>query len=162
QVPIPNARGLTVYGTTAYVQAPGVISIVDVSDPATPVVLGTFGPGVFPSGADVATTLWGDRLVVRTSDTNTARLWIYSLADPHAPLLESSGALPYRFVFAPTIVGDTAYVSAAWYFYNVFSAQIFEQHGDVFAMDLMAPGGPSLTGALFTEPPSGQPNGGDY
>lgn len=162
QVPIANVRGLVVYGTTAYVQAPGVISIVDVSDPTTPLVLGTFGPGIFPSGADVAATLWGDRLVVRTSDTSTARLWIFSLADPHAPVLESSGPLPYRFVAGPAVVGDTAYLSSSWYFYNIFSLQIFEQHGDVFAMDLKAPGGPALAGALFTEPPAGQPNGGDY
>ena len=74
---IAGAQSVAIDGTLAYVGIAGGIDIVDISDPAKPKVLSTFGTGDMPSGAGVYLQVDNNELVVREPDERT------SIVHPH-------------------------------------------------------------------------------
>jgi uncharacterized membrane protein len=165
-----GAQGLALMGTLAYVGGPDGISIVDVANPASPTVVKTFGSDVIPSGSNLQAAVDGNQLVVvvRPPSSPPFSLLVYSLADPLNPqLLGQNSSLNYQFPFFDVAVQNGhafVQIGSIWYSWDWWSewGNIYEQHGDLLSIDLNDPAGPTLTGAMFTQPPSGQPRGDDY
>jgi len=129
------------------------ISIVDVSNPASPQVLGTFGASDLNQGGTNLVQLAGNELVVTSqnpSNANAFNLLIYSLADPRHPALVSNTTIPYRFAQGLVVEGTTAYVATDGIQFDA-SGSISKQFGDVLAIDISQPAAPHVAGLLFND-----------
>lgn len=146
-------------GSLAYVAGTQNLSIVDISNPANPKVLGTFGANDLSHGGTNFVRRTGTQLVVVSqspTNSNAFNLIIYSLTDPQHPQLVSSTAIPYRFAQGLEIQGTTAYVPTSGITFGGGGA-IADQFGDFVAIDISNPASPQLKDVLFND--RGTPNG---
>ena len=95
--PVAGATGVAILGTDSYVGAGGGIDIVDISNPAQPSVLSTFGAGDLGGASVLALQVYNNELVVLAQQSGGApsTLLIYSLANPTSPTL--LGQTPIAF-----------------------------------------------------------------
>jgi uncharacterized membrane protein len=154
-----TASTVALAGTLAYVVGTKDINIVDVSNPASPQMVGTFGASDLDGGgiAQIA----GNELIVATSNASNANsfnLLIYSLANPQSPVLVSTTTIPYHYPAALVVQGNTVYIPTSGIVYDS-GGNVDDQFGDFLAIDISNPAAPALAGALFTD--KGTPNGGD-
>ena len=161
-----GGQSLALYGTLAYVGGPNGISIVDVSKPASPTVVNTFGSDVIPSGSYVEDAVEGDELVVivRPPQGSPFSCLVYSLAtDPSNPQFLGQNSFNYVFPTGGLVVQNNhAFVQLESITYDTFFYNITDQHGDLLSIDISNPAAPSLAGAMFTQPPSSDSRGGNY
>ena len=157
-----GGQGLALMGTLAYVGGPNGISIVDVSKPASPTVVKTFGSDVIPSGSVVNDAVEGDQLIVTVGHAAPFSFLIYSLADPLNPQLLGQNSFNYFYPVGLVVQNSHAFVPLESIMYTTFFGDIIDQHGDLLSIDISNPATPTLTGALFTQPPNSQPFGGNY
>lgn len=156
----------------AYVCSDTAVNIVDVTNEATPTVLGTFAANVLgPIGyRGVGCGITGSTLVVsysRENGNNTAdviptNFASFNLANPLSPTLIGQSNLARPDLFGFTVSGTNAFGGNSTVLYNPFSGFIFQQYGDVVALNLsQAPvnGAVTLASSLFP-PPTGDPNRG--
>ncbi len=156
----------------AYVCADTAVNIVDVTNEATPTLLSSFGANVLgPIGyRGVGCGITGSTLVVsysRENGNNTADIIptnfaSFNLANPLSPSLIGQSNLPRPDLFSFTVAGSTAFGGNSTVLYNPFSGFIFQQYGDVVALNLsQAPtnGTVTLASSLFP-PPAGDGNRG--
>jgi large repetitive protein len=146
-----NSNSLAVIGNIAYVAGSEAVDIVDISNPANPVLVGSFAQGlVQPGGYSIVRDLPGDRIAVASSITVNAvsfNLRVYDVSDPLAPTLVSDTTIGQRFLSDFQAVGNTALVSTLGesFLGNVYAGPF----GDVISLDLAAAGGPTLEDRLF-------------
>jgi uncharacterized membrane protein len=160
----PSAEYVALYGNHAYVSGTQDISIVDVSNPASPQVVKTFGSSVLVNGGFNVARVAGNELIVATQTTSNSsvfNLLVYSLADPLNPLLLSNTQFNYAFLSDMFISGTTAYVTTNGYSFSgsFSSVTIGDQWGTFLAIDISNPAAPHLDGELFNN--RGTPNGGN-
>lgn len=132
QSAIAGAAGVAVRDDLAYVCGSAGISVVDISDPAQPTVLATFGP---PSRGCL---LHGDLLLATQGLSPSFTLHVYSVAaDPLNPIaLGNSGTVNYFVPFHLAAVGGHAYVAQSTFCFFLGSNDIFEQLGDLLTLPL--------------------------
>ena len=157
EIPGGPATSLALNGTLAYVCASTQGSVVDVSDPENPQVVGSFGAAELTGGyQSVGCSMFNGNLLVVFDDPNPARpmgLAVYGLSDPLAPALVSNTPFNKKIGGAPlTFTGSFGLGFTNIYLFNVFSRFIFEQHGDLLSLNLSNLSAPTLAGNLF---PSG-------
>ena len=160
---VPRAMTLYQNGASqqlAYVCSDSVVNIVDVTNPASPTVLGTFAGGILttetsgtydpPSGVVpgfqvMACGISGSNLIVSYSrfDGNTTASAIpthfatFSLANPLAPVQVGSVVDIERSDSTGLyIAGNTALMYQSTTFYNPYSNFIFQETGDIWAAGL--------------------------
>jgi uncharacterized membrane protein len=136
------------------------ISIVDVSDPANPKVLGTFAQDVVvKGGANIAKVVGHDLLVASTTTLNASgfTFLVYDLTDPLNPALVSNTNLPYRFFAGMFVLGDVALFPLQEYDFFPAGANTtyFAQSGNVLSVDISDLAHPKVLGELF---PSNDPH----
>jgi uncharacterized membrane protein len=149
---LPGANMPVRNGDLVYVAGNSGISVFDVADPANPQFVRTVG-----QAANVI-RVEGDRLIALRGG-NTTRVSVYSLADAANPqLLGSTPETPIHFANDLVVSGNTAFVSTIAFTFNIFSNEIFEQSGEVLAVDLSNPAAPQFASQLFNT----NPNGGDF
>jgi len=145
-----GASTVAIYGHYAYVGQSSGIDIVDVSNPADPSVVGTFGSG--PGAGNPNTVrVSGDDLLVDAATASNSTFLVYSLANPTDPQLLGSTNLNHGFAGDNGFVvqNNNVYLSQ-WYFnYFVFSNTVTAQHGDLFSVGFSNPSSPSLVGSLY-------------
>lgn len=148
----------------AYESGTGGIDAFDVTDPANPVHLRTFGQGDIVNGQfgfNIVRVV-NDVLIVATTTTLNANgftLLVYSLTDPTSPQLVSSTPINHRFL-SDLLVNSTstaAFVPTNGVFF--FGNSISSNFGDFSAIDLSDPTRPVLADTLFNN--QGTLNGGD-
>ena len=105
-----GGQGLALMGTLAYVGGPNGISIVDVSNPASPTVVKIFGSDVIPSGSVVNDAVEGDQLIVIVGHAPPFSSLIYSLADPLNPQLLGQNSFNYFYPVGFVIQNGHAFV----------------------------------------------------
>jgi uncharacterized membrane protein len=152
----------------AYVAGTNGIDIVDVSNPAKPVDLATFGADLIVQGGTTVVRVDSigatNYLIVGSTVTRNANnftLLDYSLADPLHPALvngPSGTPIKYAFVSDMLVQGSTVLVPTYGYSFD-FSGDILDQFGTVVAIDISNPAAPVLGSVLFNN--RGQPQGGD-
>ncbi len=156
-----TATSVAVNGTLAYVAGTQDISVVDISNPASPKVLSTFGSKDLNLGGETAFNLVGvagnDLIVASQAPTAiTINVLVYSLANPQAPTLLGSAAVPYSYLNGMTIQGTTAYLSTYGLSYDA-NGDVLSQSGELVAVDFSNPATPVVAGALYNDQP--QPAG---
>jgi hypothetical protein len=150
-------------GNFLYVCQSTAVTIVDVSNPDSPVNVGSFASAVLTNGAasgynNVNCSAYNGRLIVgfdqRVPDRSgyqTLAVYDISGANATSPVLLSPVPVDTgkRFGSALQFVGTDAYMTTALFVYNPFSNFIFEQHGNLLKFDFSSPNSPTLTGGLF-------------
>ncbi len=160
QTAISGSTSVAVNGNLAYVGTSSGINIVDVTDPANPVVLSSFGAGQLPAGQPVGDLQInnGNQLVVLTSNFNASSLLVYSLANPTSPSLLGQTPLTFQGQVITGIGGisisnNHVFTSALWYRYFIFTGQIFGQFGESLDIDISDPAAPTVVSAVYNKPP---------
>ena len=135
------------------------ISIVDVSNPGAPAVLGSFGSNVLtPPYQNVSCNVYGSKLVVgfdldTPTSSSTRKLVVFDIAGANATAPVQNTATPINLArrFGGGIVfnGTTGYMNTSQYTYNPFSQFIFQQNGNLLKLDFSTVDAPTLTGELF-------------
>ena len=156
-----EATSVAVDGDLAYVINTEDIAVVNVSDPANPLVVTTFGGTDINHGGLNLVRLDGNNLVVASvniSDINSFNLLVYSLANPTSPRLLSNTKIPYALPDDLVVEGNTAFVPM-FGTTNDGNGKITDQYGEFLAVDLSNPAAPRLAGVLFNDRPA--PEGGN-
>ncbi|HEV3341450.1 MAG TPA: transglutaminase domain-containing protein, partial [Pirellulales bacterium] len=155
-----SAASVAVNGTLAYVAGTHDVNIVDISNPASPQIVGTFGAGQLNSAGTNFVRLAGNDLLVATQDQSNANafdLLVYTLANPKSPALAGSVTVPYASLNGMTVEGTTAYFTTSGITYDPSSGSISQQFGDVAAVDFSNPASPQFLGVGFND--LGSPQG---
>jgi transglutaminase-like putative cysteine protease/uncharacterized membrane protein len=154
-----TAMNVVLHGNLAYVAGTKEVTILDVSDPASPQVVGSFGASqVTQDGFNIAAIV-GNNLVIGSTGTvnpEVTNLTVFSLVNPLHPELVSTTSVPYRFINELLVEGTAAVVPTGGITFTL-PGTILNQFGDVLAIDLT--GSPVNTDVLFNT--SGPPNGGN-
>jgi large repetitive protein len=158
-----GADSVAIYGNYAYVGEPGAIAVVDISNPASPTVVATFGSGQIPGGTNVQVEVNNNELVVLTiaySFSDQSMLSTYSLTNPLNPTLQGQTSLNYngvQFVASQVegmaISNDHVYITSWFFYYYVGGNQIFQQFGEVTDVDISNPASPDVIGVVYNDPP---------
>jgi uncharacterized membrane protein len=152
---------VAVNGTLAYVAGSKDVSIIDVSNPASPTVVKTFGANVLTPGSYNIDQVTGHYLLVASGfvlNASSFHLLIYDLTDPLNPTLVSNTAIKYPFYRGMVVQGNTVFVPIASVTFTNAGHQITAQNGDVVAVDISDPTKPKVAGVLFNP---GSPLGGN-
>lgn len=149
-------------GTLAYAVGTKDVSIIDVSNPDSPQVLGTFGADMITQGGYNVCKIAGNLLLIgsqNTNNTNYFNFLIYNISEPLSPVLISNTQFNYHFISDMFIEGTTAFLPTGgiWTFVNV---ALTDQFGDFLAVDFSNPSQPQLKDVLFNN--RGAPDGGDH
>ena len=96
-----QAKSLALNGNYAYVGGTEDISVVDISDPANPVITATFGEDV--AHDYMACRLVGNHLAVASEWT---RLYVYHLDDPALPVRMGEDTTGYNWLHGAFASGD--------------------------------------------------------
>jgi uncharacterized repeat protein (TIGR01451 family) len=155
-----TASSVAINGTLAYVAGTTDINVVDISNPASPQIVGTFGSGKLISSGANFIQVAGNDLIVATQDQtnpNGFDVLVYTLADRKNPQFAGSLTVPYAFLAGMTVQGTTAYFPTHGIFYDASSGSISAQYGDVVAVDFSNAAAPKFDGVLFND--LGSPTG---
>lgn len=155
------ANSVVTYGNVAYVSGSNDISIVDISNPASPQVLSTFAGSLIVQNGFNISRIVGDKLIVGSTvntNANGFNVLIYDLTNPLSPSLVSNTSINYRFISDFLTAGSTvlATTNGVYYFGG---GSIFDQFGDVVSLDVTNPAAPGVGDALFNN--RGPLDGGD-
>ncbi len=158
-----RGKSVVLDGTRAYVCGETEANVVDVADPANPVLVRSFGTyDAQQAGNFSAATcsLFNGNLIVGFDTGFEAggafvpvRLAVYSLADPTNPALVSQTSFDRQIGGGPAFfTGNVGWIPTSIYFYNPFSGFIFEQYGDLFGVDLTSLANPTLRAGSSRRP----------
>ncbi len=141
----PGALGVVGFGKYTYVGGNDGLRVYDMTDPATPQLLGTFG-----TFADML-EVHGGRLFAmkRSGFDGNLELKIYSLADPvHPQLLGTSPGIPYGNAWHMAVTDTHVYVSIWGFSFLLGGNDIKYQIGDLLSINVSDPAAPFLEGVL--------------
>ncbi len=163
--PAPGTS-VALYQNYAYESGTGGIDIFDVSDPASPRLVGTIDTSNIVQGTlgfNVVRVV-GTNLFLATTTTHNATqfdLLDYSLADPASPQFVSDTPIDYTFLSDLLVnsTGTAAFVPTDGINY-VAGTFITDSYGSFLSVDLSSPSSPKLADVLQND--RGAPQGGDY
>ena len=164
-LPIPAAaRSIARSGNYLYVCQEDRVSIVDAANPDALAIVGTFATGLLGTGyGGVGCNVNGNTLVLAysgdsPSSFDTVKIVAFDIggANATAPVQQNATPVDLGRLFGAGIafVGSTGYLPTSIYIYNPFSQFIFEQWGNLLALDFSTPSAPVLSGELFHHFPS--------
>ncbi len=139
-----SARSVAIYGNYAYVGGTTNISIVDISDPLNPKIIGSFGGEI--GNEFIKCLVKDDRLYIAAGNT----LYVYSLSDPITPELLGSYNGGYNYLMGAFIQEDHLYTSTGLIAYYTSSSQIVCVGGNFLSYDVSDPAQPYRAWALST------------
>jgi hypothetical protein len=158
------ARSIARSGAYLYVCQSDRVSIVDTANPDALSLVGSFATGLL--GADygsVGCNIAGNRLVLAwsgdtTSSFDEVKIVTFDIggANASSPVQLNPAPVGLGKLFGGGIVfaGSTGYLPTSIVIYNPFSKFIFEQHGNLLALDFSTPSAPALIGELFRHFPA--------
>ena len=150
-----GGNNAAISGNTAYLCGAQAIGVYNVSNPASPALLTTFGASDLSGGGGNCQFMNGTDLVDLTGTSgNNRSLVIYDVSNPSSPnklggpsaISPGDGIQP--FIGAMAISGTTAFFTTDWFEYYTCCDQIFQQVGDTFAFDLSNPASPAFLSAI--------------
>ncbi len=160
QMAVASSNGVAVSGTTAYVATSSAIDVVDVSNPAKPKVLSSFGSGTIPGGHLITLQVSGSELVVVGSPNGgTPKLLIYSITNPTSPSLVGQtplnvGTFNYQNLVLSSVANGHAYTASAWFRFNSVGNVVTEQFGQTLDVDISNPAAPTLDSEIYNSSPN--------
>jgi hypothetical protein len=147
------AETFALNGTLAYVCDDNEISVVDVSNPASPRLVNTALSGLIQNSANIHCAVQNNTLIVFADQTSSLLsgpgpgVSTFNLSNPLQPVLIAASPLNKRFFEDPVYVGNYAFVptSAVTYFLKI---QWDGQYGDLLAVNLSNLSSPALVSTL--------------
>jgi uncharacterized membrane protein len=147
----PTATSVLVRGSIAYIAGTNGVSIVDVSNAAAPVVVGSFASNLIQSGNfTLIREMSGDRIVIASRgflNADTFTLFTFSVANPTSPALLGQSVITEQFLTDMVIVGDRAFITTNGI--TFFGSTLIGQFGDVVSLDLTNPSAVTVIDELF-------------
>jgi uncharacterized membrane protein len=148
------------YGNNlAYVVGANGITIVDISNPASPQVVKTFAQDVIVKGGyNIAQVVGHDLLVATNVTLNSSgfNFIVYDLTDPMNPALVSNTDIPYRFLTDMYVLGNVALFPIQEFdFYPGGDQYYIGQSGNILVVDISDLTKPKVLGEIFS---SSDPN----
>ncbi len=146
------AESVGVQGNLAYVCDSNEVSIVDVSNPSQPVLVGTAGADTLANDGFGYCAIQRGALVgfvdaVNTGIGNSPSFVAFNLSSPAQPQLIKSSPMTRRFFSnTPEYVGNIALVPT--FAFNFVALGWVDQHGDVVAVDVSDFTNPSILSTL--------------
>ncbi|HUA86493.1 MAG TPA: dockerin type I domain-containing protein [Bryobacteraceae bacterium] len=142
-------------GNTAYLCGQNSISVVDVTTPASPNVLSSFGASDLAGNGGTCQLFGANDLVELTATGGSSHnLVTYNIGTPTSPskIGGPSAVTPgdsiQPFIVAMAFNGATAYFTTAWFNYYIDGNDIYQQAGDTFDYDLSNPASPAFLSAI--------------
>jgi len=138
-------RNVAIDGNTAYLCGSQAIAVIDISNPAAPNVLSTFGQSDLNNGSGIYCALQGNSLI---EIVNTQTLVVYDVTTPTQP--QRLAAFTPNFPFAGYVFlsGSTGFFTTDWFQFDTGSNTIFAQYGELYAYDFSNPSEPAFISNL--------------
>ena len=149
-----RAVSVAVNGNFAYVCSQNEITVVNILNPASPVVVNTFTTTLINNAGSIQCSVQRGVLSifsdsVSTTQGNNPGYVAFSLASPIAPVLITQVPVNKRFFSRPLYLGNYAFVPmAAQIFFPLFGYSWEDQLGDLLSFDLTNFATPTLIGSL--------------
>jgi uncharacterized protein (TIGR03437 family) len=148
------SSSVALFDNIAYVCGANQIVMVDVTNPASPSVLGSFGSAQL-NGAGfrcaINNTVSSPYLVETVGATNTAQSFaVWSLSKPKSPTLLTVATTPYAHLENMSFSGNTAYITTSYITYQTSNKQITSQTGMLLVFDFSTPSHPVFVTTLAT------------
>lgn len=160
-----GALSIALYNNVAYVCGSNHIVMVNVSDPANPSVIGTFGDNTFGGNGvrcvinqQVSPAYLVEILNVFSNNTETQSFAIYGLSNPQAPNLAAIASTQYASMVDLSFSGNYAFATTSYTTFYNNNKSVVAQNGDLLAFDFTNPSQPLFLGILQA---NGQPGSGD-
>jgi len=153
------AQTVGINGNIVYACDTNEISIIDITNPAAPTVVGTLS-----SPASTANTYCDIQRgsLVQMINTSLPSFRVYSLANPKSPSLTASTTVNKQFFGPPYFEGNTAYFGTNEItFGSGYPGPITDQAGDFVSMDVTNLSAPVVLGTLEA-PTHGSVQGGSF
>ena len=140
------SSSVALFDNIAYVCGTSQIVMVDVTNPASPNVLGSFGSAQL-NGAGfrcaINNTVSTPYLVETIGATNTAQSFaVWSLSNPKSPTLLTVASTSYAHLENMSFSGNTAYITTSYITYQTSNKQIASQTGMLLVFDFTTPSHP--------------------
>jgi uncharacterized protein (TIGR03437 family) len=161
----PNSS-IALYNNVAYVCGTNRITMVNVTNPAQPTVIGEFGDSVLNG--------YGNRCAINLTVTTPYLVEIignpavpesfavYGLSNPQAPNLldiaTTTQCAQCIQMVSMSFSGNTAFITTSYITYYTSNRGVASQNGDLLVFDFTNPAAPVYLGIMQ---PSGQPGSGD-
>ena len=147
-----DTSSVVAYNNVAYVCGEDRITMVDVTDPAAPVVFGEFGDNVLNGGGDFCVTNLSASTPYLTAvfeaSNGMQSFAVYSLANPKVPSLLAVASTPYAHMENLSFSGVFGFVTTSYITYTNGSAQLQSQTGDFLVFDFTNPARPLFLTSL--------------
>ena len=159
-----NSRvsSVALLGNTAYVCGANQITMVDVTTPATPTVIGSFGAAQLSGlgttcviNASGNTPFLVDVVGLTNSYTTltpiASSFAIFDLTNPVMPVLLSFARTSFPYITSLSFLGATAYATTSYFSFNS-NRTIVGQHGEYLAFNFVRPSAPLYGGMMPSTP----------
>ncbi|HLK66747.1 MAG TPA: malectin domain-containing carbohydrate-binding protein [Bryobacteraceae bacterium] len=155
---VSPAESLALNGNTLYVCDDNEVSIIDVTNPASPSLLTTALSSTIKNAGNIHCSIQQNSLVAFSDALNTQingspAITAFSLTNPQSPQLIAGTAFNRRFFEEPSYVGNIAFVPTGLYQYGF--GTLNAAYGQLFSVDLTNLSTPTLVGTLLTPDNSG-------
>ena len=169
-----NPSSVALLGNTAYICGSNRITMVDVTNPAQPNVVGEFGDAVL-NGSGTICAVNGSvnppilvDVVGPLSLNDTMSFAVWSLANLQSPSLLTVASTSYSYIVSLSFSGAAAFASTSYFTFQTGNRDIVAQQGDYLAFDFTNPAAPlfisilqpSLVSDLSLKPASAVINSG--
>jgi len=147
-----TSSSVALFDNIAYVCGTTQIVMVDVTNPASPKVLGSFGSAQL-NGAGfrcaINNTVSTPYLVETVGATNSAQSFaVWNLSKPKSPSLLTVAPTPYAHLENMTFSGNTAYITTSYITFQTSNEQITAQTGMLLVFDFTNPSHPLFVTTL--------------
>lgn len=151
-----TTSSIALFDNIAYVCGANQIVAVDVTNPAAPAVLGSFGSAQLNGNGvrcaintQVTTPYLVATFINTATNPNTESFAVFSLANPKSPtVLNPNATTPYAHMERMTFSGNIAYVTTSYISYNTSNAQILAQTGMLLVFNFANPAAPVFVATL--------------
>ena len=167
-----DASSIVLYSNIAYVCGDNNITMVDVTKPSAPGVIGSFGnfAANVPNGTGERCVINGQVTtpylveivsvpeIVNHNSISVDSFIVYSLANPRAPTLLTAASTTYGNMENLSFSGNYGFVTTSYITYQNNDSQIVSQTGDLLVFDFTNPAAPLFVTFMQA---TGAPGSGD-
>jgi uncharacterized protein (TIGR03437 family) len=150
----PNTQSTALLNNTVYVCGSDQITMVDVTNPTAPSVVGSFGNGqlagygtICAVNANTSPPILVD-VVGELSLNDDMAFAVYSLANNQAPTLLALATTPYPYIVSLSFSGTYGFVSTSYFSFTTGSLDITGQAGEFAAFNFATPSSPQFIAEL--------------
>jgi hypothetical protein len=147
------AESFALNGNLAYVCDDNEVSVIDITNPANPVISGTALASLIQNSGLIFCAVQRNTLTVFADQAssvfgNSPGFVAFSLINPTQPQLIKATAIDKRYFEPPVYIGNMAFVSTSALTFNGSGGPWVGQYGDLLAVDLTDFNQPSVRGTL--------------